>query len=183
MSILTITTIPPWYPQWPFQAECLQFPKGRCKPYHSNIIPFWSRVVKSYLRSTASSMRLRFSGMFQCCPHYSGYSPVPTRSIALIRPILSRKGSSITKKRFFRIMRRCIRCSGRPRKIVRGPRGEIFPPPKRFFSQDNPKESICPVSLCIIRMKPKKWKRFQCPLLMLVTSWDSRSRMSEYMLM
>jgi len=44
-----------------------------------------------------------------------------------------------------------------------GPQRRKFPPclpkftplPKRFFSQDNPKDSICPVSLCIIRMKPK----------------------------
>jgi len=42
-----------------------------------------------------------------------------------------------------------------------GPQRRKFPPclpkftplPKRFFSQDNPKDSICPVSLCIIRMK------------------------------
>ena len=32
---------------------------------------------------------------------------------------------------------------------------KFTPLPKRFFSQDNPKESICPVSLCIIRMKQK----------------------------
>ncbi len=40
----------------------------------------------------------------------------------------------LIKKRFFRIMRRCIRCSGRPRKIVRGPRGENFPPPAQIYA-------------------------------------------------
>jgi len=38
------------------------------------------------------------------------------------------------KIRFFRIMRRYNRCSERPRKIVRGPRGENFPPPAQIYA-------------------------------------------------
>ncbi len=43
-------------------------------------------------------------------------------------------GPSNLNNRLFRIMRRCIRCSGRPRKIVRGPRGENFPPPAQIYA-------------------------------------------------
>ena len=56
-----------------------------------------------------------------------------------------------------RLMRRCIRCFGRPRKIVRGPRGTNFPP-------DSPNLSLCPNDSSL-QATPGNWfTRFTCSL-------------------
>jgi len=64
--------------------------------------------------------------MFACWQTY--------RYFNIVSNIVNKK---MTKKGFFRIMSRCNRRFGRPRKIVRGPRGTDFPPRA-------PNLSLCP---------------------------------------
>ena len=60
---------------------------------------------------------------------------------------LAKMSKNWEKFGFIRLMGRCIRRFGRPRKIVRGPRGTNFPPPA-------PNLSLCPkdlyLSVCVI---------------------------------
>jgi hypothetical protein len=56
--------------------------------------------------------------------------------------------------------------SGPPEAKVSPRLPKFTPLPKRFFSQYNPREPICPVHLCVIRMK----QELQVPLYKMVVN-------------